>query len=474
VKRKEEITKMILDDSMWDHMKLVVRALFPAIMILRLADLNKPAMDRLYFYVRRLNKCLQKSQSILDSFQNGLGKSSSSFMYYEVANKKSNIREPDDDEDSVRSDSDSSDGTMVDDEDISSDDDDSIALGNYLDECWKKRNAKLVHEYSISAWMLSPIPEVYADAKENQRGEDRMAMERLFRKLFSHEETSHKEMTMDEIMDRFWTEYEDFLSKAGVFAGRDYIWNASVLQAGESYMWHKIYSLPYTKYFGKFACRVTSKILGIGSAERNWGDVKHLKTDKRSHLSAERTKKQATIFGSDCAERAQIERAAVARHEMDTSTLDFFFWDDEDFDNELDFNSDTYEKEQTTKPNRLVNCWMEDWEIQLVAKKDAVAERKLLQKYGGLEFYDIDNNVMCSICNKDMIWRRKRRGGNGGWELKTYSEKWDEKDPDRADNEESWLLFDGCPIHELLAEYYDEKKNLDIVACVRKAGGDDP
>jgi len=71
--------------------------------------------------------------------------------------------------------------------------------------------------------------------------------------------------------------------------------------SGKSHLWHKKYSVPYTEWFGRFACYVTSKILGIGSVERNWGEVKHLKADKCSHLSAEQVKKQATIFGGDCA-----------------------------------------------------------------------------------------------------------------------------------------------------------------------------
>ena len=69
VKRKEFITQLILDDTMWQHMKMIVRALFPGLIVLRMADSNKPCMDRLYFYVRRLDKCLEKSKSILDEYQ---------------------------------------------------------------------------------------------------------------------------------------------------------------------------------------------------------------------------------------------------------------------------------------------------------------------------------------------------------------------------------------------------------------------
>ena len=38
------------------------------------------------------------------------------------------------------------------------------------------------------------------------------------------------------------------------------------------------YSIPYTTVLGYVACRVTSKLCGIGPAERSWGAVKQIKT----------------------------------------------------------------------------------------------------------------------------------------------------------------------------------------------------
>ena len=46
------------------------------------------------------------------------------------------------------------------------------------------------------------------------------------------------------------------------------------------------------------ACRVTSKLCGIGAAERCWGGVKQIKTGKRSHLSGESTEKRSIIFAN--------------------------------------------------------------------------------------------------------------------------------------------------------------------------------
>lgn len=99
---------------------------------------------------------------------------------------------------------------------------------------------------------------------------------------------------------------------------------------GKSHFWHKKNTLRFTEVLGKLACRVCSKILGIGSAERAWGDVKHLKTNKRSHLSAKKVKMQATIFGSCSSERASLCHSlkATGKNQLDVEDT----WRDDDFD----------------------------------------------------------------------------------------------------------------------------------------------
>ena len=54
--------------------------------------------------------------------------------------------------------------------------------------------------------------------------------------------------------------------------------------------------MPRTSILGFVACRYTSNLLGIGPAERLWGDVKHLKTNKLSHISAEKVDKKEIIY----------------------------------------------------------------------------------------------------------------------------------------------------------------------------------
>ena len=78
---------------------------------------------------------------------------------------------------------------------------------------------------------------------------------------------------MDVPQDIFWTECTDFDIKNGSFDGDKFIWKSKDIINGNSHLWHQKYSLPCTKVLGFVARRFTSKFLGIGSAERSWGDV---------------------------------------------------------------------------------------------------------------------------------------------------------------------------------------------------------
>ena len=79
---------------------------------------------------------------------------------------------------------------------------------------------------------------------------------------------------MNVTLDMFWTEYTDFDNKIGSFDDDGFIWKRKGISDGNSHLWHQKYSLPFTKVLDFVACIVTSKVLGIGAAERSWGDVK--------------------------------------------------------------------------------------------------------------------------------------------------------------------------------------------------------
>ena len=73
------------------------------------------------------------------------------------------------------------------------------------------------------------------------------------------------------MIDTFWNEHSDFWERIGKF-NKDHIWIIAKNPDEMAHMWHKKYpiALGCTMVLGKRACIVTSKILGIGMAERLW------------------------------------------------------------------------------------------------------------------------------------------------------------------------------------------------------------
>jgi hypothetical protein len=142
---------------------------------------------------------------------------------------------------------------------------------------------------------------------------------------------------------------------------------------------------------GVVACRVTSTILGIGSAERSWGAVKHLKTNKRSHLGGETTRMQATVFGAACIEKSRVLKVDKEKR--------MELWNDNDVEFQIGLENwrqeDASPDDATERnPRRLFRAWKEDWELESAHKNDAVHEAKLLRKYAGLKWIDPDTELM--------------------------------------------------------------------------------
>ena len=137
---------------------------------------------------------------------------------------------------------------------------------------WNRRKDKLQSDLAIAAWMLSVSEDTRRDVKARKNGGHHDAMERVIKKLFAKDVDAN----VDEIIDKFWDEHKHFLNKTGPFANKGR-WASKDVAAGNSATWHEKYSEPQTVVLGKVGMRTCSKILGIGPAERGWGDVKHLK-----------------------------------------------------------------------------------------------------------------------------------------------------------------------------------------------------
>ncbi len=60
--------------------------------------------------------------------------------------------------------------------------------------------------------------------------------------------------------------------------------------------WHHTWRLSRAKVLGKLACLVLSIILGIGTAEHNWKQVKKIKYGDRANLGNEVTAKITNVY----------------------------------------------------------------------------------------------------------------------------------------------------------------------------------
>jgi hypothetical protein len=83
------------------------------------------------------------------------------------------------------------------------------------------------------------------------------ALERLLRKEFIDPNlgTSEEHERVAMVLDKFLTELSDFQYRQGVFT-KAHIW--IIAEEDEQYLahiWHKKYSVPETKYLGRFACK---------------------------------------------------------------------------------------------------------------------------------------------------------------------------------------------------------------------------
>ena len=191
-------------------------------------------------------------------------------------------------------------------------------------------------------------------------------------------------------------------------------WNSPDVVNGNSHLWHDKYSLPYTKVLGNITCKVMSKQLGIGSAERAWKDVKHIKSSRASHMKANRTEKQSIIYTTACVEEARMKENELEGGENYKPVV----WGEDNEKIKLNlekFGVDCAELSQPLLPNQTFCCWLEEWEKPLLAQNDVVLMTKLLQKYKSIMFYDPDDDITFTVCEEKLEFCKPAK--RNGWEV---------------------------------------------------------
>ena len=127
------------------------------------------------------------------------------------------------------------------------------------------------------------------------------------------------EKKLHETLDTFWSEYTNFNHNNDLFDSNGFICNSKYISDGSIHLWHQKYFLPSTKVLGFIACRVTSEILGIGSAERSWGDVKTIRSGNISALGSDIYEKHSIVYKSGCIEESRIVRTLSLTESKDGS-----------------------------------------------------------------------------------------------------------------------------------------------------------
>jgi hypothetical protein len=287
---------------------------------------------------------------------------------------------------------------------------------------WNKCKQPIEHEYSIAAWALCVMESVWTDVRNQLTGEHRDANEKVVTCLHVPPSPSPnpivQTMLPHEIIDTFWNEFKAFQNCTQPYHDMSHCASSDCV-SGKSYLWHEKYSLPYTVVLGVVGCHVTSKLRGIGPAERSWGGVKQIKDGVRSHLGGESTEKRSVIYVT-----AKIQEARMCQHQienLDATGPDATFGDNDiNFDLQLEKFGVNMGILKEPAVQRIFGAWVEDWEEDAMKKNDCVSEAQLLQKYKGLVFHDPNSGNDFCTWPQNMEYRRGR--GNGGFLLGVYAE----------------------------------------------------
>jgi hypothetical protein len=139
--------------------------------------------------------------------------------------------------------------------------------------------------------------------------------------------------------------------------------------------------LPRTKVLGKLACLVLSKILGIGTAKRNWKQVKKIKYGDHATLENKVTAKITNIYG-------QYQQMKLHNRDDQRSSVGRL-WTEEDlhcmkmdvFCTDIVVSFDTDAKIQNM---RTFRNWNKDWQQPLKGvgpRGDAFLAERLMKKF---------------------------------------------------------------------------------------------
>ena len=430
------IRKAVIDienEQYWKALYFLLRCVWPALRALRLGDANRSGMHMIYYLSHLTSKHIEQSAGLITD--SGLSLLLGNNSKDDDENDFSECGLTDDEtidnnEETVHDENENNSGEE-------SNDDEPVHINvphesffmTKVAAVWEKRKSSIDSAYAVTAWALSTLPQIRADVSERLRGNQgnhHLMIESVITKLYAHK----IDIDMADTLNTFWNEFKQFQKKTGVSYAIKARWNTPDATNGNSHLWHEKYSLPYTEVLGYVACIVTSKRLGVGSAERSWKDVKQIKSGMASHMRADRIEKQSIIYTTARVEEARIKTVAL-EDAIDNRQIE---WgeDDESFNLDLEkFGIDTTELSKPVVPKRKFLCWVEAWEIPLLAKNNIVSMTTLLEKYRDMVFYCPDDKITYTTYGEKLTFCLPKN--RNGWSVLGIPEDWDGEDEEQLE-----------------------------------------
>jgi len=276
---------------------------------------------------------------------------------------------------------------------------------------------------------------VFKDAS-NHTVEHTHALKRVMNKLFVHLGEQMAERKITEAMKQFHL----FRNKLCPFNAETW-WNHEYAKNGESHLWHKHHTLDYCKELAYVACRVCSKLLGIGSCERVWGNTKIQNDGQHTSMSSSNLEKTATLYGANCLASAR----ARAPDNLSLDCLDYFDHvyeeqynrfmecsykdgkykcddnindDDSDDSDDADSICGNTKLTQVDLFNSTTKCvkyfcpYLEKWEEKNCYNNSTASHYRLLSKYGGMQYIwpkttSTGKKHACYITDSQLVWKDK-------------------------------------------------------------------